>query len=102
MEELCQAHGKVSPYRVPGPDFFARHPNPHIRMFDEMATSPYAFGYPAMPTWAEAWTEMLYLLETVMREARDPDEAIRMTQTKVDNVVADYERMAARRRGGAH
>jgi ABC-type glycerol-3-phosphate transport system substrate-binding protein len=101
MEELCQAHGKVSPYRLPGSEFFARHPNPHIHVFDEMATSPEVFGYPSMPTWAEAWTEMLYLLETVMREAREPAEAIRMTQTKVDSVVADYERMAAHRRGGA-
>jgi ABC-type glycerol-3-phosphate transport system substrate-binding protein len=101
MEDLCQAHGKVSPYRVPGPEFFTKHPNRHIRVFDDMATSPYVFGYPSMPTWAEAWTEMLYLLETVMREAREPAEAIRMTQTKVDSVVADYERMAANRRGAA-
>lgn len=98
MEELCQAHGKVSPYRVPRPDFFAHHPNPHIRLFDELAASPHAFGYPKMPTWAEAWTETLYLLETVLRGARDPDEAVRTTQAKIDRVVADYERMANERR----
>ena len=98
MEELCQAHGKVSPYRVPQPGFFARHPNPHIRLFDELAASPHAFGYPQMPTWAEAWTETLYLLETVLRGVRDPDEAIRATQAKMDGVVAHYERMAAQRR----
>jgi multiple sugar transport system substrate-binding protein len=98
MEELCQAHGKVSPYRVPTPGFFAHHPNPHIRLFDELANSPYAFGYPKMPTWAEAWTETLYLLETVLRGARDPTEAIRATQAKVDDVVAHYEHMAAQRR----
>ena len=53
-----------------------------------------------MPTWAEAWTETLYLLETVLRGARDPADAIRRTQAKIDRVVAEYERMAAQRRGG--
>jgi len=100
LEELCQAHGKVSPFREPGPTFFAAHPNPHIRIFDELAAWPGAFSYPKMPMFAEAWTETLYLLETVLRAARDPDDAIRLTQAKVDDVVRDYARMAAKRRGG--
>ncbi len=99
MEELCRAHGKVSPYRQPGPNFFAAHPNPHIRVFDELAARPGAFSYPKMPMFAEAWTETLYLLETILRAARDPDDAIRRTQVKVDAVVAEYARMTATRRG---
>lgn len=100
LEELCRQHGKVSPYREPRPDFFARHPNPHIRLFDELAAAPQAFGYPKMPSWSEAWTELLYLLETVLRGARDPAEAIRQTQAKVDAVVSAYERMQVRRGRG--
>ncbi len=99
MEELCAAHGKVSPYRTPGPDFFSKHPNPHIRVFDEMANSPYAFGYPKMPTFAEAWTEMLYTLENVLRGTGRTDEVVQRTQAKVDNIVAEYDRMQAERRG---
>jgi ABC-type glycerol-3-phosphate transport system substrate-binding protein len=99
MEELCTAHGKVSPYRTPGPDFFRNHPNPHIRVFDEMASSPYAFGYPKMPTFAEAWTELLYMLENVMRGTGQLDQIIRNTQDKVGSIVANYDRMQAKRRG---
>lgn len=100
MEELCQAHGKVSPYREPGQAFLTGHPNPHIRVFDVLAASPNAFGYPKMPTWAEAWTETLYLLETVLRDVREPSVAIHQTQAKIDHLVTQYDRMAARRRGG--
>ena len=97
LETLCRAHGKVSPFREPSAEFFATHPNAHIRVFDALAASPDAFGYPKMPTFSEAWTEMLYCLETVLRAARPPAEAIRITQDKVGSVVAEYERMRARR-----
>lgn len=99
LEALCKAHGKSSPFRAPRPEFYEGHPNPFIRVFDGMADSPHAFGYPSMPTWGEAWTEMLYLLESVLREAMTPDEAVRKIQAKMDSVVAQYDRMSARRRG---
>jgi ABC-type glycerol-3-phosphate transport system substrate-binding protein len=101
MEELCRLHGKVSPYREPQPDFFENHPHREfIRVFDEMASSPYAFGHPKMPTFAEASQEMLFMLESVLQGQRGPDEAVRETQAKVDAVVADYDRKRAARRGG--
>jgi ABC-type glycerol-3-phosphate transport system substrate-binding protein len=98
MEALCSAHCKVSPFRDPGPDFFATHPNPHIQVFDEMARSRHAFGYPSMPMFAQASSEMLFLLESVLRGVRNPDEALRMTRQKIDSIVDDYQRMAAKRR----
>jgi ABC-type glycerol-3-phosphate transport system substrate-binding protein len=98
MEELCSAHCKVSPFREPAPDFFANHPNPHIRVFDDMARSPHAFGYPQMPTFAEASNEMLFLLENVLRGVGDPNEVVRLTQRKIDSIVSEYQRMAAARR----
>ncbi len=101
LEELCREHGKASPFRTPGSDFFARHPNPHIRTFDALASSPYAFGFPAMPMWAHAWSELLAMHETILRGVRPPLEAIRDTQAKVDRIVDDYHAMAAKRRGNA-
>lgn len=98
LEELCRAHCKVSPFREPGPDFFATHPNLHIRVFDQMAQSEWAFGYPQMPMFAQASAEMLVLLESILRGVRDPDEAVRITQRKIDSIVSEYQRMAAKRR----
>jgi len=100
LEALCMEHGKVSPFRTPGENFFRDHPNPHIRVFDEMASSPYAFGFPQMPSWVQASDELLHMLDNVLRGAADPDEAIRATQEKVSAAVKTYEEMSAKRHGG--
>lgn len=99
MEELALEHGKLSVYKHPSADFFARHRNPYIRTFDELAESPDAFGNPKMPMFGEAWTETLFMLENVLRGRKTPAEAAAETQTKVNRIVRDYERTRARRRG---
>lgn len=101
MEELALAHGKLSPYRVPSAQFFQKHRNPHARVFESLAESPDAFGNPKMPMFGEAWTEMLFLLENVLRELQTPAEAAARTQAKLDRIVRDYWEMAERRRARA-
>ncbi len=98
LEELNRAHGKVSPFRRPQPAFYEGHVNPFVRVFDEMATSPYAFGSPPMPNWTEAWTETLYMTESIQRGVARPTAALTAAQEKIDVLVAQQERMAARRR----
>ena len=98
MEELCREHGKVSPFRTPGPEFYATHPNPYIRVFDELADSPDAFGYPKMPTWTEATAQLFVLLDSVLRGRVAPDDAVRDAQRKIDDIVAEYDAMAAKRK----
>lgn len=99
LEALCQAHGKVSPFRTPAPNFYATHTNPFIRLFDEMAGSPDAFGYPQMPTWAQASAELLKMHENILRGIRDPHDAVKATQQRIDTIVDEYRRMATKRRG---
>lgn len=101
IEQLCKDHGKVSPYRSPLPSFFQDHPNPFVRVFDSLADSPDAFGAPAMPTVAETWTEMLYLLENVIRDARPTAQALRAAQARIDQIVDEHRRKTERRRGSA-
>ncbi len=99
LEELCRAHGKVSPYRYPRPEFFDHHPNPYIEVFSRLAESPYAFGYPKMPTWQLAEQRTRTLLETVLRGDADVDAQIPATEQKLNTAAREYERMAAKRRG---
>lgn len=98
MEQLCREHCKNSPLAAVSREFFDTHPNPHIRVFDEMARSEFAFSYPQTPVWAQLWTETLYMLENIIRGVADPREQLTRTQRKADAIVAEYERMAARRR----
>lgn len=96
LERLCRAHYKMSPFRTPGPDFYALHENPHVRTFDQMAGSPDAFGYPAMPTWPQATDELKELLELVLT-GEPVAPAVAATQRRIDRIVAQQQHMAARR-----
>lgn len=97
LEELCRLHGKTSPFRAPQAAFFEGHPNPHVRVFEELASSPDTFGFPKMPTFAQAEAATFRMLDSVLRREAEPDQAIRAAQRKMDEVTADHERMAALR-----
>ncbi len=100
LEELCREHNKISPFRRPGPDFFAAHPNPHIRVFDSLANSPESFGYPSMPMWPQVMDELKHMLNGILRTPELAIPALEDTQRKIDQIVSEYQSMAARRRGG--
>ncbi len=97
FESLCKAHGKVSPFRDPGPDFFRGHPNPYIRVFDALALSPDVFGFPPMPMWAQVLDELIQLIEQVQRGQRGVTELLPQAQQRIDRIVDHYWQMAARR-----
>ncbi|MGE0479609.1 MAG: ABC transporter substrate-binding protein [Phycisphaerae bacterium] len=97
LEELCRRHGKVSPFRTPRPAFFANHPNPHVRVFDALAASPDAFGFPRIPFWAEVEPELLGLMQSLLRGDRDVDAAIARAQRRIDAFAAEYNAMAQHR-----
>ena len=99
LEPLCMEHGKTSSFRVPASDFYATHPNPFIQVFDELAAAPDVFGYPQMPTWAHTSAELLKMHENTLRGIMDPHDAVRAAQVRVDKIVGEYQRMAAKRRG---
>ena len=99
LERLCSEHGKISPFRVPGDDFYAKHKNPFIRVFDEMASSPDAFGYPQMPVWPIATDELKKMHENILGGRSDPHAEVAAAERRIDAIVAEYQRMAALRRG---
>lgn len=100
QEELALAHRKLTPYRAPSAAFFAKHPNPHVRVFDALADSPDAFGVPKMPTFAEAVTVTQTMFENVLRATQSPADAVREAQEKMDAVVGQYQRTVELRRRG--
>ncbi|MBN2445505.1 MAG: extracellular solute-binding protein [Phycisphaerae bacterium] len=99
LERLCCGHGKISPFRTPGPGFYAEHKNQFIRVFDEMASSPDAFGYPQMPTWAIATDELKKMHENILGGRSDPLAEVAAAQRRIDAVVSEHQRMYALRRG---
>lgn len=101
IEELCENHGKASPFKLPSAEFFEGHPNPFVRVFDDMAASPRAFGFPSMPMWAEVEVELKAANLDLLSGRKSPEAIIAETQPRLDAIVGEYQRMAARRRGSA-
>jgi ABC-type glycerol-3-phosphate transport system substrate-binding protein len=93
LEALAQAHGKVSPFRTPLPGFVEQHKNPHIRVFDALAGSPDAFGYPPMPMWPQVWTTTLNMMQSILEGREEVEAAVLDAQAKVGRIVEEYWRM---------
>lgn len=98
LEQLCKAHGKASPFREPSAAFFDGHPNPYVRVFDEMAASPDAFGFPRMPMWTQMEDEAKWFMQALLRGDYAPAEAVRRSQARIDAFVAEHQRIADRLR----
>ena len=58
MEKLARSHCKISPLAKVSDDFLDHHPNPYIRVFDELAASPNAHPTEPVPILAEVNDEM--------------------------------------------
>jgi len=58
MEELCLGQRKHTPLANVSEAFYARHPNPYIRLFREMGASPNAWSSPKTGVWNEYGREL--------------------------------------------
>jgi len=101
MEKLCLGQRKFSPLRDTSEAFFARHPNPYIRVFLDLAGSPYARTVPRMQIWNEYSSELNVAAErarslsvTVEQALADAD---RRAQEKLDRTLRRWDRIGEER-----
>ncbi|MBX3112307.1 MAG: ABC transporter substrate-binding protein [Fimbriimonadaceae bacterium] len=96
METLCLGQKKFSPLLKVSPDFYAKHPNPYIKLFRDQALSHNAFFTPRTPVWNEYQRELqnaidkMNLLDptppkTLLAQVR---ERVQHLQDEVDHVDA--------------
>jgi ABC-type sugar transport system permease subunit/ABC-type glycerol-3-phosphate transport system substrate-binding protein len=83
MEKLCLLQQKNSPLLEVSEDFFRRHKNPYIRMFQSLAGSPRAAGMPQMPIWIEFRAEMLSQFQKMWLLQASPRDALHDTQVRM-------------------
>ncbi|MDP0496638.1 MAG: ABC transporter substrate-binding protein [Verrucomicrobiota bacterium JB024] len=82
MERLCLAQLKFSPLAQVSENFYARHPNPHIRVYRELAESPLARFRPQMLTFNEFSADMGSAIDDIMRGAESPEQAAEILQER--------------------
>lgn len=88
MEKLCLGQRKFSPRREVSPDFFQKHPNPHIRTFLDLAKSPLAKHVPPLTLWAMMESDMKQAFGKVWSGAAQPQSALEEVQ---QHLQAEYE-----------
>ncbi len=98
MEKLCLEQKKNSPLKHMPPDFFAHHPNPNIRLFQDLPNNPHTFTVPKMGIWPEYQQALSDAFDSVNLQLKTPKEALdevqAIMQPKLDESL---ERL--RRRG---
>jgi len=97
MEELCLGHVKHTPLSQVSEAFYARHPNPYIRMFRALGASSNAWAQPKTGVWNEYQREMTSAADKIGNLTLTPREALEQVQQRVERSFAREEAIYRRR-----
>ena len=98
MEKLCKLHCKNSPLAKVSDDFLNHHPNPYIKVFEDLANSPDAFCLPKVPIWAEVSDEMDQVAKKMTQDLADPLSTLTEAQDRLQKKYDRFmEKQQARR-----
>jgi len=99
MELLCLGQRKHSPLAKVSAEFWAKHPNPFIKLFAQLAWSKNTWHPPRIGVWREYNDEMNAAFDRIWLNEATPEQALgdvrRRIQRKFD---AELTRMAKRGR----
>jgi ABC-type glycerol-3-phosphate transport system substrate-binding protein len=97
MEELCLGQRKHTPLAQVSEQFYARHPNPYIRLFRELGASPNAWAQPKTGVWNEYMREMSSAADKIGNLTLTPQQALDQVQERIQRSF-DREEAIYRRR----
>lgn len=95
MEKLCLGQRKFSPLATYSENFVRNHPNPHIRLFVELAQSTNALYVPRIPIYNEYIEEMNVACDRIFNLLATPEQALQdveqRVQWKFDRVLRRWD-----------
>jgi multiple sugar transport system substrate-binding protein len=105
MEKLCAAHCKNSPLANVSENFLDHHPNPYIRVFEELSRSPNAHGPIQCPLAQEVGKDLQALaqglaaltIDSDTGKPIDPGDALNQLQKREEEKLRLYRAEQARR-----
>ncbi len=83
MEELCLGQRKHTPLAEVSEEFYAKHPNPYIRLFRDLGASPNAWSAPKTGVWNEYGREMTTAADKISNLSLTPQEALGQVQERL-------------------
>ena len=102
MERLCTGHGKNSPLRVVSPEFIENHPNPYIKIFEALASSPNAHTTPRLPIWGEVAREVSVAQVAIWKDGADVAEELGRAQRRMQKKVDRFFEIDDQRKHREH
>lgn len=102
LEKLNTLHHKFSPLTDVSAKFYREHPNPHIRLFRELATTGQIHVAPPIPRFSELQRWMIHSFNQVCKSGSDPVEVLQEAQAEVqkgyNRALQQWNRVAENRR----
>jgi multiple sugar transport system substrate-binding protein len=98
MEKLAKLHCKISPLARVSADFLTNHPNPYIRVFDQLAASPNAHPTEPVPILNEVTDELNALADRLALMQVTPEQGLEEVQERVEQKYEDFMADQRRRR----
>ena len=90
MEELCMGQKKQTPLKYVTPEFLAKHPNPYIKLFIEMAQEKNAVCAPAVGIWPEYQDELNNAYDQISLLHLSPAEALKKVRLRMQPKLDHY------------
>jgi ABC-type glycerol-3-phosphate transport system substrate-binding protein len=97
-EKLNILHCKDIQLRKVSDSFYEKHPNPYIRVFEDLAASTNAKCVPICPIWPEISQALVDTAQQVSLEPIDPAQALHQAQLRMEGEFDRFERILERRR----
>jgi multiple sugar transport system substrate-binding protein len=97
MEELCLGQRKHTPLAKVSEEFYAKSPNPYIRLFRELGASPNAWSAPKTGVWNQYGREMTAAADKIANLNLTPQEALTQVQNRMQ-ISFDRDRAIFERR----
>jgi ABC-type glycerol-3-phosphate transport system substrate-binding protein len=101
MEKLATLQFKISPLAKVSEGFLDHHPNPYIRVFDEMAASPNAHPTEPVPILPEVNDEMTNFTQRLALLQVSPEEGLAQVQQRIDLKFKQFHENQRLRYGSA-
>lgn len=89
LEYLALAQQKFTPLKQHSEEFFAKHPNPYIKTFIDLAQSPNATYFPQLAFVQRYKREIKNSYQKMLRMELSAQEALDELQTKMQSVSAN-------------
>ncbi|MBS1708560.1 MAG: ABC transporter substrate-binding protein [Armatimonadetes bacterium] len=98
MELLCMGQKKFSPLIDVSPEFYAKHPNPYVRMFRDQALDKNAFAAPKTPVWGQYLQELQAAIDKI-NLLEDPKTCLAAVRKRVQPMQDEVEKVEKLRHG---